>query len=161
MPLVLHRDSPLSCHDVQGDLDHNGGVSVKARQACTFRLRGRFLTTTRILGRLGSSGGSTAGALACGDMASEGDGSLYPLWGVLACKVHAHDASEVSEVSEACRTCPGAPGRSRQTVFTCTSQHGDFHPAEVPVPLGEVKRHSLQPLQGKLHIWSDVFCTHL
>ena len=122
-----------------------------ARRARTLRLRGRFLTTTRILGRLGSSGGSTAGALACGDMASEGDGSLYPLWGVLACKIHAHDASEVSE---ACRTCPGAPGRLRQTVFPISLEI--LHPAEVPVLLGEVYRHSLQPLQGKLHVWSGV-----
>lgn len=50
----------------------------------TFLLRGRFLTTTLILGRLGSSGGSTTWALACGDMASDGDRSLYPLCGVPA-----------------------------------------------------------------------------
>ena len=50
----------------------------------TLRLSGRFLTTTLILGKLGSSGGNTIGEAACGDMASDGDCSLYPLCGVPA-----------------------------------------------------------------------------
>ena len=59
-------------------------VLCHAHNRCTLRLRGRFLTTTRILGRLGSSGGSTTGARAAsGDMGSAD--SRRPLCWVPAC----------------------------------------------------------------------------
>lgn len=124
-----------------------------ARRACTFRLMGRFLTTTRILGRLGSSGGSSAGALACGDMTSEGDGSLYPLWGVLACKItllmHQRYHRRVGHALKPQGGCARLFSHAEASMEI-------LHPAEVPVLLGEVYRHSLQPFQGKLHVWSEV-----
>ena len=92
--------------------------------AGTFRLRGRFLTTTLILGRLGSSGGSTTGALACGDMASEGERSLYPLCGVPAWSGRI-TRLEACHVSYPNSRCPDV----HDFQYLCRTAHGVYqHP---------------------------------